>query len=174
MCRAIHMQRHFTASHRGCSAASLLVFTVGIFALAHRHKRPLTAAVGASTDSGEQTDNTNSELKFRPPPAIVHPTSEEGLPGTTATDLAVDTAGFVWLGTDSGLARWDGTHLKDISSLIRRLPTSNVTAVEVDPTNGVWIAAGMLTYVSGDDLSVLPTTISRREDRCRRRQRLGD
>ena len=89
----------------------------------------------------------------------MHLTSEEGLPGTTATDLAVDTAGFVWLGTDSGLARWDGTHLKDISSLIRRLPTSNVTAVEADPTNGVWIAAGMLTYVSGDDLSVLPTTI---------------
>ena len=93
------MQRHFTASHRARSAASLLVFTVGIFAPGFIAQTTLTAAVGASTDSGEQTDNTNSELKFRPPPAIVHLTSEEGLPGTTATDLAVDTAGFVWLGT---------------------------------------------------------------------------
>ncbi len=40
--------------------------------------------------------------------AFQHITTDQGLPQSTATALAEDRDGFLWVGTQGGLARWDG------------------------------------------------------------------
>ena len=44
--------------------------------------------------------------------AFQHLTQAQGLPNEIATAVAQDGQGFLWVGTMSGIARWDGYRLK--------------------------------------------------------------
>ena len=68
--------------------------------------------------------------------------TEEGLAQNTITALAEDAQGFVWVGTQGGLHRFDGERFRayrhdpnDPSSL----PDSFVTALSVEPQEALWI-----------------------------------
>lgn len=68
--------------------------------------------------------------------------TEQGLVQNTITALEEDGQGFVWVGTQGGLHRYDGGRFRayrhdpnDRASL----PDSFVTALDVDPGRALWI-----------------------------------
>jgi len=83
-------------------------------------------------------------------------TRESGLPNEIPLAIAQDSAGFIWMGTQGGLARWDGTHFKlylagpDPGTL----PDNVVTVLHRDSSGRLWIgtdAAGLARYDPATD-----------------------
>jgi signal transduction histidine kinase/CheY-like chemotaxis protein/streptogramin lyase len=75
------------------------------------------------------------------PPQFVSLTVADGLPSSTVYKLAQDRYGFVWMGTQDGLARYDGVSFQ----VFRNDPTdpgsisgNNVTALLIDREGRVW------------------------------------
>ncbi len=71
-----------------------------------------------------------------------HLTTEHGLPSALITTLAQDGDGFLWVGTQGGLVRWDGYRFqsykndtKDASSL----PGSYVSTLYADRGGQLWV-----------------------------------
>ena len=64
----------------------------------------------------------------------------------TPTALTQDTAGFVWVGTENGLARWDGyrfrTYQSDPASP-RTLPDNDIYKLYTDSQGRLWIGTGV-------------------------------
>jgi ligand-binding sensor domain-containing protein/signal transduction histidine kinase len=71
-----------------------------------------------------------------------HLSTEQGLPSIAVTALAEDADGFIWVGTQNGLARWDGyrfrvyrTDFNDPGSL----PDNFVLALHKDTQGRLWV-----------------------------------
>lgn len=70
---------------------------------------------------------------------------DQGLPHPVPTALAQDRDGFIWIGTQGGLARWDGYRFRaykanpDVSG---SLPDDWVQVLHVDPAGRLWIGGG--------------------------------
>ncbi len=72
---------------------------------------------------------------------IIHEswTFKEDAPESVET-LAQTTDGYLWLGTPSGLYRFDGVHFELFRSPFGdQLPSTNVSALFAPPTGGLWI-----------------------------------
>jgi diguanylate cyclase (GGDEF)-like protein len=73
---------------------------------------------------------------------------EDGLPHPIVTALAQDGAGFIWVGTQDGLARWDGYHFKAYhpdSSAERAsgsLSSGFIDTLGVDHAGRLWVGTG--------------------------------
>lgn len=79
---------------------------------------------------------------------------EEDLGSLAVNALAQDTDGFLWIGTELGLYRFDGTRFAHLGRG-EGLPGDTVSGLWADPHGGVWVAAGRSTRrVQG--LQVLP------------------
>jgi diguanylate cyclase (GGDEF)-like protein len=79
-------------------------------------------------------------------------TQDDGLPNPVCTALAEDSDGFLWVGTEGGLARWDGyrfhTYLPDARDP-GALRDNWIVALHTDPRGRMWIgtsAAGLARY----------------------------
>ena len=77
-------------------------------------------------------------------------TTEEGLPQDSVNDVCEDAAGYLWVATFGGLARFDGVEF-DVFSVGNRpdLAGSRFLSVACDADGGVWTAAqrvGLLHY----------------------------
>ena len=76
------------------------------------------------------------------PTALQRLDDRDGLPSSRAFAVEVDAAGLVWIGTQEGLARFDGqrvevfTHDPDDP---RSLPSDFVRVLRRDPTGELWI-----------------------------------
>ena len=93
-------------------------------------------------------------------PIFVNHQTEGGLPKTTVTALAQDAAGFLWVGTQNGLARWDGYRAKlyqPSRADAGALPDSYVLALHIDQSGRLWVATsagGLARYdPASDDFS---------------------
>ena len=81
----------------------------------------------------------------------------DGLSQLTVRAQAQDPAGFVWLGTQDGLNRFDGYAFRVYrhdSKQPASLGDNHVTALAAHPGGGVWVglqAAGISRYVAGSD-----------------------
>jgi ligand-binding sensor domain-containing protein len=67
----------------------------------------------------------------------------EGLPSSTVNALAHDRAGYAWIATLDGLARYDGVGFRiwrHVPGDPRALPGNNVQALHVDAQDRVWVA----------------------------------
>jgi len=89
---------------------------------------------------------------------------EQGLPHPVPTALAQDGDGFLWIGTQGGLARWDGYRFhgyqpdpKDPGSL----PDSYIQTLHTDPAGRLWIgtSAGGLARYDPDHDRFIPITL---------------
>ncbi len=71
----------------------------------------------------------------------------EGLPPGTVKAFALDPDGTLWIGTTSGLASLQGTHLEAVAADL----IATVTGVFVDPAATLWVAtdAGVLARARG-------------------------
>ncbi len=84
-------------------------------------------------------------------------TTENGLPAVVTQAIAEDTQGFIWFGTQGGLARWDGyrfkiyqQNLKDVNAL----PESSILSLHVDLSGRLWVGTnggGLVRYDAAYD-----------------------
>lgn len=78
--------------------------------------------------------------------------THQGLPQLTATSFAQDRDHFIWVGTQGGLARWDGYRFRNYSPNVNdphSIPDSFVSKLLVDANGRLWIgfnAGGMAYY----------------------------
>jgi diguanylate cyclase (GGDEF)-like protein len=83
-------------------------------------------------------------------------TRDKGLPNEIPLTIAQDSDGFIWMGTEGGLARWDGTHFKlyVAGPSAGTLPDNVVTVLHTDRLGRLWIgtdAAGLARYDPATD-----------------------
>jgi diguanylate cyclase (GGDEF)-like protein len=77
---------------------------------------------------------------------------ESGLPNPAVLSLAVDGDGFLWAGTEDGLARWDGYRFRAYRSdpaNPRALPDNSVFSMHTDARGRLWAgtnAGGLARY----------------------------
>jgi len=78
-----------------------------------------------------------------PPLVLEHLTTEDGLPQATVMTTLQDSQGFVWLGTEDGLVRFDGRELYRYARSRNEggsLPGNYVWQVAEDSDTNLWIA----------------------------------
>ena len=86
-----------------------------------------------------------------------HLNTDHGLPQGTGTALVEDRDGFLWVGTQGGLARWDGYRFHSYLSNpydSNSLPDGFVSCMVVDAAGRLWIGTnggGLARYVREKD-----------------------
>jgi signal transduction histidine kinase/ligand-binding sensor domain-containing protein/AraC-like DNA-binding protein len=68
-------------------------------------------------------------------------TIEDGLPNPSALDIIQDRQGFIWIGTLSGIVRYDGYEMKTYlpeASTIDSLPSRNIPNFYEDKSGTIW------------------------------------
>src|ERR1700735_3223416 len=63
----------------------------------------------------------------------------EGLAGSTVYCITQDKDGFLWVGTETGVSRFDGTHFKNFTTA-DGLPDIEVLQIFGDSKGRVWMA----------------------------------
>jgi diguanylate cyclase (GGDEF)-like protein len=79
--------------------------------------------------------------------------SEAGLPENSVQAIAQTTDGFLWMGTQEGLTRFDGAHFVTYTRhTVRGLASDFIQALAADPDGSLWIGtnSGLSHYVSND------------------------
>jgi signal transduction histidine kinase/ligand-binding sensor domain-containing protein len=73
---------------------------------------------------------------------------EHGLPQDTIRAIAQTTDGYLWLGTDEGLARFDGYEFAIFDKSSGDLPGNSITALAAAPDGSLWIGTsnGLTCY----------------------------
>jgi signal transduction histidine kinase/sugar lactone lactonase YvrE len=73
---------------------------------------------------------------------------QDGLPQDTIRSIAQTSDGYLWLGTDEGLARFDGFEFTVFSKSNGDLPANSITALAASPDGSLWIgtANGLAQY----------------------------
>lgn len=80
-------------------------------------------------------------------------TSEAGLPENSVQAIAQTTDGFLWVGTQEGLARFDGEHFVTYTRhSTPGLASDAIQALAADPDGSLWIGtnSGLSHYVSSN------------------------
>ena len=98
-------------------------------------------------------------LPLEPPVRLRMITPEDGLPQSQVEAIAQDPRGFLWLGTQEGLARYDGERFvvyRHVDGDAASLPGSHVTALVVDGQGRLWVGtyAGLARYDDRTDAFV--------------------
>src|SRR5690349_14842349 len=80
-----------------------------------------------------------------------HLDNDNGLPSTAVTSFAQDPLGFIWVGTQGGLARWDGYRFRTYragAADAGALPNQFVNTLHVDASGRLWIGTngGLARY----------------------------
>lgn len=72
--------------------------------------------------------------------SFTHYDTKEGLAGSTAYCITQDKEGFLWIGTENGLSRFDGTRFVNYS-VLEGLPDNEVLNLYADSKGRLWITA---------------------------------
>jgi ligand-binding sensor domain-containing protein len=71
--------------------------------------------------------------------SYTHYDISEGLAGSTAYCITQDKEGFLWIGTESGVSRFDGTHFRNFTTA-DGLPDVEVLEMFADSRGRIWMA----------------------------------
>ncbi len=108
-----------------------------------------------------------------------HITPAQGLPNTIATAFAEDGQGFIWVGTQSGLSRWDGYRFKTYqpeAGDAGSLPNPLVQTLRVDGAGRLWVGTSgglarydanadrFVRYAAGEQRLASPSVLSLADD----------
>jgi signal transduction histidine kinase/ligand-binding sensor domain-containing protein/CheY-like chemotaxis protein/HPt (histidine-containing phosphotransfer) domain-containing protein len=121
----------------------------------------LAASLAAATDA--------------PPLYLTNLTTADGLPQGTVRSVLQDSKGFMWLGTEDGLVRYDGQHFVRYGAK-QGLPGNFISQIVEGPHRNLWIAiknGGIARWNrSGNDFTVFrhephdPSTLASDEVRA--------
>ncbi|MBQ6361255.1 MAG: SpoIIE family protein phosphatase [Lachnospiraceae bacterium] len=117
--------------HLFAKAAALLIFTAVLFSLESLIGTE-TYAFGASEVTAA-VDPTEPDASFA---AIVYDNTN-GLPASEANDIVETEEGFIWIGSYSGLIRYDGNTFERIDSVATGI--LSVRCLFVDSRNRLWV-----------------------------------
>jgi len=86
----------------------------------------------------------------------VYDTTNSGLPKNDINAIAIDAGGNKWIGTNGGLAKFDGAHWTIYSSSNSGLPNNFITSIVIDENGNKWIGTilGGLAVFSGGNTAV--------------------
>ncbi len=73
-------------------------------------------------------------------PGYVHYSVRSGLAGSTVYHICQDKEGFIWMGTNAGLSRYDGTRFVNFT-MADGLPDNEVIFLFADSQGRVWISS---------------------------------
>jgi signal transduction histidine kinase/ligand-binding sensor domain-containing protein/DNA-binding response OmpR family regulator/HPt (histidine-containing phosphotransfer) domain-containing protein len=85
-------------------------------------------------------------------PLFEHLGLDQGLPHAVGVAMAQDGDGYIWIGTQSGLARWDGYQVRSFhhdAAAPNSLPGDFIQVLHVDVAGRLWVgtaAAGLAMY----------------------------
>ena len=81
-----------------------------------------------------------------------HWTIANGLPTNSLQTLCQTRDGYIWIGTDDGLARFDGKNFTVYSTSNSKLPHNSIQALLEDPRGNLWIGtrSGLASYQDGE------------------------
>ena len=76
---------------------------------------------------------------------------QQGLPQDTIRAITQTTDGFLWLGTDEGLARFDGYEFVAVGKDQGGLPSNSVSVLAAGPDGSLWVGtpSGLTRYAHG-------------------------
>jgi ligand-binding sensor domain-containing protein len=79
---------------------------------------------------------------------------EEGLPQSQVSDICQDRFGYLWIGTETGLSRFDGIEFENYST-DDGLPDNEINKLFLDSQNRLWIATpkGIAQYAKNGFIS---------------------
>lgn len=96
--------------------------------------------VGAAAAASAAAETLLDRLPARP--ALGHVTVRQGLVQDVVNAVAEDRVGFLWFGTEKGLARYDGLRFETFSPALGRagsLSGETVTSLLVDSAGTLWV-----------------------------------
>lgn len=64
--------------------------------------------------------------------------TNDGLPQNSVRSVKADHEGYLWVGTEKGLARYDGHGFVDFSELMEDIPKDVSLGIQVDSKNRIW------------------------------------
>ena len=88
--------------------------------------------------------------------AHTHYMTRDGLPHALVNSIAQTPDGYLWTGSEQGLARFDGARFTTFDhSKTPGLPTNQITVLAVDPEGGLWAGTrehGVVRRIDGRSL----------------------
>jgi signal transduction histidine kinase/CheY-like chemotaxis protein/ligand-binding sensor domain-containing protein/HPt (histidine-containing phosphotransfer) domain-containing protein len=146
---------------------------------ASRWLASLLAAVAVCGASAHPADTPNRWEKLSVP-LFEHIGVEQGLPHPMTVAMAQDGDGFIWIGTQRGLARWDGYQMRNFMFDAARadsVPGDFIQSLHVDRQGRLWVgtaASGIamfdksterfIRYAVGPGGASQPTTLALASD----------
>lgn len=118
---------------------------------------PALSWAQTSVPSGQEGAEGSVEKRdWVAPVSFGHIGVEDGLPQGTAPAIVQDSKGYIWIGTEDGLARYDGTEMRVFRAEKDDPETMNgswVTALEIGPKGRLWVGTheGVSFYDSETD-----------------------
>ena len=87
-------------------------------------------------------------------PAYKHYDVSNGLPTNEVYEIKQDSKGFLWIGCDAGLVRYDGNSFKLLSNKKNRGPA--ISGLREDKQGKIWCTnfSGQVFFTSGDSLEL--------------------
>jgi hypothetical protein len=85
-----------------------------------------------------------SILNAQNPEWITYTSSNSGLPSNIVRSIAIDGSGNKWIGTDKGLAKFDGTSWTVYKDVIPKLSSNDFGVITIDGSGTKWMANGGL------------------------------
>lgn len=85
-----------------------------------------------------------SFLNAQNPEWINYTSSNSGLPSNIVRSIAIDVSGIRWIGTDKGLAKFDGTSWTVYKDVIPKLLSNDFGVITVDGSGNKWMSNGGL------------------------------
>lgn len=80
-------------------------------------------------------------------------TVKDGLPSNNVYCVAEDLNGYIWIATDSGLSKYNGSYFKKFTKE-NGLPSNDILRIEIDKKNRVWVMGYYkgLFYIENDKI----------------------
>ena len=101
-----------------------------------------SAIVSTATDNNKNSTPISHDWASMADMVFHHFSTQQGLPQFSATAVEQDGEGFIWVGTQGGLARWDGYRFRNylpIPNNFSSLPDNYVMSLYKDNRNRLWV-----------------------------------
>jgi len=101
-------------------------------------------------------------------PGMWQITDDDGLPSNTVYHTAQDQKGFIWIGTEKGICRFDGKNFKPYKS--DELNDNEILKIDIDSLDRVWFQnlSGQLFYIENENIynaqNLFPSELSNVSD----------